>query len=45
MKACLAMIAAVLADDSTIGKAIPFTDGDTAIAEAVAAAPETTQLA
>ena len=39
------VIAAVLADDSTIGKAIPFTDGDTEIAEAVAAAPETTQLA
>ncbi|MBE8526606.1 SDR family oxidoreductase [Amycolatopsis sp. H6(2020)] len=39
------VIAAVLADDSTIGKAIPFTDGDTAIAEAVAGAPESTRLA
>lgn len=39
------VIAAVLADDSTIGKALPFTDGDVPIAEAVAQAPASERLA
>lgn len=40
-----AVIAAVIADDSTVRKAIPFTDGTTPIADAVAQAPASTQLA
>ena len=39
------VIAAVLADDSTIGKALPFTDGDAPIPEAVAQAPASERLA
>lgn len=39
------VIAVVLADDSTIGKALPFTDGDVPIAEAVAQAPASERLA
>ena len=39
------VIDAVIADDTTIGKAIPFTDGDTPIADAVKAAPASDQLA
>lgn len=35
----------VIADDSTIGKALPFTDGDTPIAEAIATAPDSDRLA
>ncbi|MDN5606183.1 MAG: SDR family oxidoreductase [Kocuria sp.] len=39
------VLVAVLADDSTIRKALPFTDGDTPIAQAIAEAPATDQLA
>ena len=39
------VIDAVIADDTSIGKAIPFTDGDTPIVDAVKSAPASDQLA
>lgn len=39
-----AVIAAALADESTIGKILPFSDGSTPIAEAIASAPEDSRV-
>lgn len=39
------VLVAALADDSTVRKALPFTDGDTPIAQAIAEAPATDKLA
>lgn len=38
------VLTAAVADESTVGKAIPFRDGNTPVAEALAAAPEGTSL-